>query len=270
MLISTPNRSPTPDAPTRAPAAVLTGVSKTYRIESVEVAALRDIDLEIPSQRFTAIAGPSGSGKTTLLNLIGCIDRPNRGHLVIAGTPVGELSDNALSDFRASHLGFVFQSFNLIPVLTAHENVEYPLRLANMPAARRRERVREVLDSVGLTAHARHRPGQLSGGQQQRVAIARALAAAPRIILADEPTANLDSHTGASIIELLRRMQREHDVSIVICSHDPQVIAAAEETVVIRDGRVDSLKGSADSQQDTRHAVHLVPPPQASIHSGTP
>jgi len=137
-----------------------------------------------------------------------------------------------------------------------------------MPAARRRERVREVLDSVGLTAHARHRPGQLSGGQQQRVAIARALAAAPRIILADEPTANLDSHTGASIIELLRRMQREHDVSIVICSHDPQVIAAAEETVFIRDGRVDSVKSSSEPQQDAKPSVRLIPP-QASSHLGT-
>jgi putative ABC transport system ATP-binding protein len=264
MSLQTPDIAPPPPTVARTPAAVLTGVSKTYRIESVDVPALRDIDLEIPAQRFTAIAGPSGSGKTTLLNLIGCIDRPTSGQLIIAGTPVGELSDNALSDFRASNLGFVFQSFNLIPVLTAHENVEYPLRLANMPAARRRERVREVLDAVGLTAHARHRPGQLSGGQQQRVAIARALAAAPRIILADEPTANLDSHTGASIIELLRRMQREHDVSIVICSHDPQVIAAAEEVIYIRDGRVDSVKRTADSQQDSKPTVRLAPPSQAS------
>ena len=259
MPLATPNSSTSPGLPASAPAAVLTGVSKTYRIESVDVPALRDIHLEIPGQRFAAIAGPSGSGKTTLLNLIGCIDRPTHGQLTVAGTLVGELSDNALSDFRASHLGFVFQSFNLIPVLTAHENVEYPLRLANMPAARRRERVREVLDWVGLTAHARHRPGQLSGGQQQRVAIARALAASPRIILADEPTANLDSHTGAAIIELLRRMQREHDVSIVICSHDPQVIAAAEEVIYIRDGRVDSVKTSADSQQDSKPTVRLAP-----------
>jgi putative ABC transport system ATP-binding protein len=239
MSISSPNSTSSPPA---ALAAVLTGVAKNYRVESVEVEALRGIDLQIRGQRLTAIAGPSGSGKTTLLNLLGCIDRPDRGQLIVAGTQVGELSDNALSDFRASNLGFVFQSFNLIPVLTAYENIEYPLRLTQMSPARRRERVREVLDSVGLAAHARHRPGQLSGGQQQRVAIARALAAAPRIILADEPTANLDSHTGASIIELLRRMQREHNVSIVICSHDPQVIAAADDTVFIRDGRVDALK----------------------------
>ena len=252
-----------------APAAVLTAVSKTYHLEAVEVHALRAVDLEIRSRCFTAIAGPSGSGKTTLLNLLGCIDRPDQGQLIVAGTPVTELSDNALTDFRASHLGFVFQSFNLIPVLTAYENVEYPLRLTNTPAPRRRERVHEVLESVGLTAHARHRPGQLSGGQQQRVAIARALAAAPRIILADEPTANLDSHTGASIIELLRRMQREHDVSIVICSHDPQVIASADETVFIRDGRVDSVSTRTDSA-GTRTDPTNIPADSASRHPDSP
>ncbi len=158
----------------------------------------------------------------------------------MAGTRVGSLSDNALSDFRARSLGFVFQAFNLIPVLTAYENVEYPLRLSDMPAARRRERVLGMLDAVGLSAHARHRPGQLSGGQQQRVAIARALAGAPRMVLADEPTANLDSQTGASIIELMRQMQREYSVSVVVCSHDPKVIAAADDTVTIQDGRIES------------------------------
>jgi putative ABC transport system ATP-binding protein len=226
-------------------AIVLKDVSKSYRVGAVDVPALRGVDLEIRSRCLTAIAGPSGSGKTTLLNLVGCIDRADAGELIVDGTPVGELSDNMLSDFRATHLGFIFQSFNLIPVLTAYENVEYPLRLTNMAAPRRRERVHAMLDAVGLTTHARHRPGQLSGGQQQRVAIARALAAAPRVILADEPTANLDSHTGAAIIELMRHMQREHEVSIVICSHDPQVINAADDKVFIRDGRVESVKRSA-------------------------
>jgi putative ABC transport system ATP-binding protein len=223
-------------------AAVLKHIVKSYRVESVQVEALRGVDLEIRSQCLTAIAGPSGSGKTTLLNLLGCIDRPDRGELLVGDTPVSKLSDDALSDFRASHLGFVFQSFNLIPVLTGYENVEYPLRLTGMPAVHRRKRVQAVLDAVGLSTHAHHRPGQLSGGQQQRVAIARALAGAPRMILADEPTANLDSHTGASIIELMRGMQREHRVSIVICSHDPQVIAAADDTVFIRDGRIESVR----------------------------
>jgi putative ABC transport system ATP-binding protein len=226
-------------------AIVLKGVSKSYRVGAVDVPALRGIDLEIRNRCLTAIAGPSGSGKTTLLNLIGCIDRVDAGELIVDGTPVGELSDNGLSDFRAARLGFVFQSFNLIPVLTAYENVEYPLRLTSMGVSRRRERVHAMLEAVGLAAHAHHRPSQLSGGQQQRVAIARALAAAPRVILADEPTANLDSHTGAAIIELMRRMQREHEVSIVICSHDPQVINAADDEVFIRDGRVDSVKRSA-------------------------
>ncbi len=221
-------------------AAVLKSIAKSYRVDSVDIDALRGIDLEIRANCVTAIAGPSGSGKTTLLNLIGCIDRPDRGELEVAGTPIGSLSDNALSDFRATHLGFVFQTFNLIPVLTAYENVEYPLRLTNLPAARRRERVLAMLDAVGLSSHARHRPGQLSGGQQQRVAIARALAGAPRMVLADEPTANLDSQTGASIIELMRQMQREYAVSVVVCSHDPKVIAAADDTITIQDGRIEA------------------------------
>jgi putative ABC transport system ATP-binding protein len=222
----------------------LKNVSKSYRVGAIDVPALKGIDLEIRGRCLTAIAGPSGSGKTTLLNLIGCIDRADGGELLVDGTRVGELSDNRLSDFRAAHLGFIFQSFNLVPVLTAYENVEYPLRLTNMAAARRRERVHGMLEAVGLTPHAHHRPGQLSGGQQQRVAIARALAAAPRVILADEPTANLDSQNGAAIIQLMRRMQREHEVSIVICSHDPQVIDAADDKVFIRDGRVEAVKRS--------------------------
>ena len=221
-------------------AAVLKSIAKSYRVDSVDIHALRGIDLEIRANCVTAIAGPSGSGKTTLLNLIGCIDRPDRGELEVAGTLIGSLSDNALSDFRATHLGFVFQTFNLIPVLTAYENVEYPLRLTNLPAARRRERVLAMLDAVGLSSHARHRPGQLSGGQHQRVAIALALAGAPRMVLADEPTANLDSQTGASIIELMRQMQREYAVSVVVCSHDPKVIAAADDTITIQDGRIES------------------------------
>jgi putative ABC transport system ATP-binding protein len=249
-------------------AAVLSNITKTYRVGSVGIAALRGIDLEIRGNRFTAIAGPSGSGKTTLLNVIGCIDRPDEGELLVAETAVGQLSDDALSDFRAAHLGFVFQSFNLIPVLTAYENVEYPLRLTRLPAPQRRARVLAMLEAVGLTTHAHHRPGQLSGGQQQRVAIARALAAAPRIVLADEPTANLDSQTGAAIIELLRRVQREHEVSIVICSHDPQVIAAADDTVLIRDGRIESVKRSGGDPKAVRPAADRMAPQVPTPASG--
>jgi putative ABC transport system ATP-binding protein len=229
-------------------AIILKDVVKSYRVESVEFQALRGVDLEIRSRCLTAIAGPSGSGKTTLLNIMGCIDRADRGELTVDGTAVGQLADDSLSDFRAARLGFIFQSFNLIPVLSAYENVEYPLRLTGVPAPKRRERVLAMLESVGLSAHARHRPGQLSGGQQQRVAIARALAAAPRVILADEPTANLDTNTGAAIIELMRHMQREHGVSIVICSHDPQVIGAADDRVFIRDGRVESLQRAREGR----------------------
>ena len=218
----------------------LTDLRKGFSKGKEPISIFNGLNLAIPSGDFVAVMGPSGSGKTTLLNLLGCIDRPDRGELEVVGTPVGSLSDDALSDFRASSLGFVFQAFNLIPVLTAYENVEYPLRLSNMPPARRRERVLAMLDAVGLSAHARHRPGQLSGGQQQRVAIARALAGAPQMVLADEPTANLDSQTGASIIELMRQMQREYAVSVVVCSHDPKVIAAADDTVTIQDGRIES------------------------------
>src|SRR5262245_23057183 len=183
-------------------------IDKTYHLDAVDVPALVGIDLEIRPDCFTVISGPSGSGKTTLLNLIGCIDQPDRGELVVAGEAVQKLSDDALSDFRARHIGFVFQNFNLLPVLTARENVEYPLLLARVPSAERRRRVDELLEAVGLTDRAGNLPGQLSGGQRQRVAIARALASSPRLVLADEPTANLDSHTGAAIIALMRDMQR--------------------------------------------------------------
>lgn len=221
---------------------VLKQVGKTYHLDAVDVPALSDITLEILPNRFTVISGASGSGKTTLLNLIGCIDRPDQGEIFVAGQPVQQMTDDALSDFRARHLGFIFQNFNLLPVLTAYENVEYPLILAKIPAAQRKERVRALLDAVGLADRAGNRPGQLSGGQRQRVAIARALAPAPQLVLADEPTANLDSQTGAAIIALMRKMQREHHVSFVFSSHDPQVLAEADDAVFIRDGRITGVE----------------------------
>ena len=217
---------------------ILKNVSKHYRMGSVDVPALQDIDLEILPDRFTVISGQSGSGKSTLLNLMGCIDRADSGEVLVAGQPVASLSDNALADFRARHLGFIFQNFNLLPVLSAYENVELPLLMLNMPAARRKARVQELLDAVGLADRMNNRPGQLSGGQRQRVAIARALAPSPRLVLADEPTANLDSQTGAGILLLMRQMQREHKVSFVFSSHDPQVMAQADDAVIIRDGRI--------------------------------
>jgi putative ABC transport system ATP-binding protein len=230
---------------------VLKRVSKIYHLDAVDVPALRDIDLEIRPNCFTVISGPSGSGKTTLLNLIGCIDRPDQGEVIVAGQSIERLSDDALSDFRARHLGFIFQNFNLLPVLSAYENVEYPLMLAGVPAAQRRERVLALLDAVGLADRANNRPGQLSGGQRQRVAIARALAPAPQLVLADEPTANLDSQTGAAIIALMRKMQREHHVSFVFSSHDPQVQAEADDAVFIRDGRITHVERRTEPAQAT-------------------
>ena len=221
---------------------VLKGISKSYRLDAINVPALTDIDLVILPDRFTVISGPSGSGKTTLLNLIGCIDRPDQGSIMVGGKPVQTMSDDALSDFRARQLGFIFQNFNLLPVLTAFENVEYPLILADMAPDKRRVRVDTLLDAVGLAEHARKRPGQLSGGQRQRVAIARALARKPQLVLADEPTANLDSKTGAEIIELMRDMQRRQHVSFIFSSHDPKVLEAADDAVHIHDGRITSIE----------------------------
>lgn len=234
-------RGPAPAADNRRAVVhpvILQGIHKHYRLDDVEVPALQDIQLVILPNRFTVISGPSGSGKTTLLNLIGCIDRADSGTLVVAGRQVYTMDDDALSDFRAQRLGFVFQNFNLLPVLTAYENVEYPLVMAAMAPAQRRQRVQELLEAVGLAAHAAKRPGQMSGGQRQRVAIARALARRPGIVLADEPTANLDSRTGAEIIELMRRMQREQQVSFIFSSHDAQVLEAADDIVRIHDGRI--------------------------------
>jgi putative ABC transport system ATP-binding protein len=221
---------------------VLKGVSRTYRLDSVDVPALIDINLVILPNRFTVISGQSGSGKTTLLNLIGCIDRPDQGTIMVGGKPVQTMDDDSLSDFRARQLGFIFQNFNLLPVLTAFENVEYPLVLTGMAPAKRRARVEKLLDAVGLADRANNRPGQLSGGQRQRVAIARALARRPQLVLADEPTANLDSKTGTEIIELMRSMQQRHHVSFIFSSHDPKVLEAADDAVHIHDGRITSIE----------------------------
>jgi putative ABC transport system ATP-binding protein len=221
---------------------VLKGVARTYRLDAVDVPALTDINLVILPNRFTVISGPSGSGKTTLLNLIGCIDRADQGSIMVGGKPVQTMDDDTLSDFRARQLGFVFQNFNLLQVLTAYENIEYPLLLNGVPAAIRRNRVATLLEAVGLADRANNRPGQLSGGQRQRVAIARALALRPQLVLADEPTANLDSKTGSEIIALMREMQKRHKVSFIFSSHDPKVLDAADDAVHIQDGRITSVE----------------------------
>jgi putative ABC transport system ATP-binding protein len=213
-------------------------VARTYQLGAISVPALKDVSLEIPYHRFSMLIGASGSGKTTLLNLIGCIDAPSRGTVEVCGQSIAELDDNATSAFRARNIGFIFQNFSLVPVLTAYENVEYPLLLIGTPAAERRERTLAMLHAVGLAEQAAQRPNELSGGQKQRVAIARALVKGPQVVLADEPTANLDTATGASIIELMRRVQEASRTTFIFATHDPQLISHADEIFVIRDGRI--------------------------------
>jgi putative ABC transport system ATP-binding protein len=221
-----------------APVVRLGGVAKTYRSGAVDVAALKGVSLEIPYHRFSVLIGASGSGKTTLLNLIGGIDSPTGGTVEVCGQTLAELADDAISDFRARNIGFIFQTFSLVPVLSAYENVEYPLLLVGVPPAERRQRTLEMLEAVGLAAQARQRPNELSGGQRQRVAIARALVKGPQIVLADEPTANLDSTTGASIIELMRRVQTRSRTTFIFATHDPQLMSHADEIYAIRDGEL--------------------------------
>jgi putative ABC transport system ATP-binding protein len=232
----------------------LAGVGKDYRMGERTVTALNAIDLSIDEGAYLALAGPSGSGKSTLLNLIGCIDVPSRGKLWINGEDVSGKTPDELSDLRARTIGFIFQTFNLLPVLSAEENVEYPLlHLREVSASERRKRVRHYLEMVGLTPHATHRPNQLSGGQRQRVAIARALAVHPKIILADEPTANLDHKTGRRILKLMRRINVETKVTFVFSTHDPQVIDMAERRVDLEDGEIVRLGVRED--EDWKYAL---------------
>jgi putative ABC transport system ATP-binding protein len=219
-----------------APVVRLDHVARVYHAGSISIPAVRDISLEIHPRVFSMIVGPSGSGKTTLLNMIGCIDIPDSGQIEVRGENVLRLSDNALADFRARNIGYVFQSFNLIPVLSAFENVEYPLLLLNVPPAERRQRTLAMLEAVGLETQAKQRPNELSGGQKQRVAIARALVKEPAVVLADEPTANLDSATGTAIITLMRQMQESFHTSFIFSTHDPRLMAEADQTFSIRDG----------------------------------
>ena len=212
-------------------------VSKTYRLGTLTVTALAGVSLTVEAGEFLAVAGPSGSGKTTLLNLIGCLDTPTSGEIEIDGERVSALSQGQRADLRARKLGFIFQTFNLIPVLTAWENVEYPL-LIHRRGGDVASRVRAALEQVGLGDRARHRPPELSGGQQQRVAVARALVTDPALVLADEPTANLDSRTGHEIIELMRRLNRERGTTFVFSTHDPRIMQAADRVLEISDGRL--------------------------------
>jgi putative ABC transport system ATP-binding protein len=236
-------------AASQEPVAVLSHVEKTYHMDSISVPVIKGVNILVRPACFTVLLGPSGSGKTTLLNMIGCIDKPDKGEIMVAGCKVAELSDDDLSDFRAKNIGFIFQNFNLLPVLSAYENIEYPLLLAGVSEKTRGERVPKLLDAVGLGDKAKNYPGQLSGGQRQRVAIARALALKPKLVIADEPTANLDSHTGAAILNLMRRMVDRYEISFIFSSHDPDVIKAADDTIFLKDGVINGIrrKGSEDA-----------------------
>ena len=216
----------------------LQDVTRVYRIGEVETPALRGVNLDIREGEFTAIVGPSGSGKTTMLQLMGCLDRPTSGRVVINGQDASRLSANRRADLRKGTIGFVFQFFALIPGLTAYENVELPLLLSGAKKAERRERANELLKAVDLTDRARHRPDQMSGGEQQRVAIARALATHPLLVLADEPTANLDTENGHQIMEIMQRLNEETGTTFVFATHDPRVFPFARRLVEVRDGKV--------------------------------
>jgi len=217
-------------------------VTKNYRLGNQVVRALHHVTLSIEEGVFMAIAGPSGSGKSTLLNLIGCIDTPTTGRILIDGQDTSGHTPDELAHLRARSIGFVFQTFNLFPVLSAAENIEYPLlQFKELDRKERQARVRKFLEVVHLNEHAKHRPAELSGGQRQRVAIARALATHPRIILADEPTANLDSRTGAAILRLMKEINRDFGTTFVFSTHDKKIIATADRLVRIEDGRVRRL-----------------------------
>jgi putative ABC transport system ATP-binding protein len=216
----------------------LLDVTRVYRVGEVETPALRGVTLDIDDGEFTAVVGPSGSGKTTMLQLIGCLDKPTNGTVHINERDVTRLNTNKRADLRKETIGFVFQFFALIPGLSAYENVELPLLLTGVKKAERRERVAELLEAVGLSDRARHRPDQMSGGEQQRVAIARALATHPVLVLADEPTANLDTENGHQVMEIMQRLNEETGTTFVFATHDPRVIPFARRVVTLRDGLV--------------------------------
>lgn len=213
-------------------------VTRVYKIGNVETNALRGVNLSIQSGEFTALIGPSGSGKTTLLQLIGCLDQPTGGKVFVNGKDVTNLNHNERADIRAGSIGFVFQFFALIPTLTAYENIEMPLLLAGKSASERSDRVKQLLEWIDLPDRANNRPDQLSGGQQQRVAVARALATNPALILADEPTANLDTPNGKQVMDVMTRLNRETGVTFIFATHDPRVIQYAHRVVTLQDGLI--------------------------------
>ena len=227
-------------------------ITRVFRVDNNEVHALRGASVEILRQEYIGLMGRSGSGKTTLMNIIGGLDRPTSGEIHVFGDEISGLSDVKLTNMRRHRIGFVFQSFALMPTMSALENVELPLRLVNMPRRERRQRVMEVLDLVGLTRWAKHRPQELSGGQQQRVAIARALATRPGLILADEPTGELDSVTGRAIMELFRDIVRHEGVTVMMTSHDPVMLEYVDYVYQMADGRILNEREPVRAEQEQR------------------
>jgi len=230
----------------------LAGVRKVYFLGATEVPALRGVTFAIEKGDFISIAGPSGSGKTTILNLIGCVDTPTEGTVRIDGVETGGLKERQITSIRHRMIGFIFQTFNLIPVLDVYENIEFPLLLGGGGRARgeRREWIETLIQQTGLGQWRKHRPGELSGGQRQRVAVARALATRPRIVLADEPTANLDSETGQSIIQLMKKINREMETTFIFSTHDPSIVRVADHVINLHDGVV-----AADRRREESHAA---------------
>ncbi len=213
-------------------------LEKTYSDNGVPVHALRGVSIEVEEGEFTVIAGPSGSGKTTLLNMIGALDTPTRGKVFLDGEDISELNRNELGELRLKKIGFVFQAYNLIPVLSALENIEFTMMLAGVPEKERHERAFAAMEKLHIAELAKKRPNEMSGGQQQRVAVARAVVNNPTIILADEPTANLDSETGADLLDMMETMNREHNITFIFSSHDPQVIDRARRLLILKDGKI--------------------------------
>jgi putative ABC transport system ATP-binding protein len=212
-------------------------LSKVYSLGEIKVEALKSVSFEIEPASFISFIGPSGSGKTTLLNLIGCLDKPTSGKLEVAGTNTGELTRKDAAVFRGNNLGFIFQDFNLIPVLTVYENVEYPLLIVqNVPSEKRKARIISLLETVGMIDQKDKYPDQISGGQKQRVAVARALVTNPKLVLADEPTANLDSKTAFMVIDIMRQMKEEFGVTFIFSTHDPKIVKEVEKVYTLQDG----------------------------------
>lgn len=222
------------------------GLCKTYQAGDIEVKAIKDVSFNIDVGSFVSFVGPSGSGKSTLLNMIGCLDSPSCGELRVAGTDVSTLSQKQAAIFRGDNIGFVFQDFNLIPVLSVYENVEYPLIMVqNWSAEKRRKQINEFLDAVGMKEQAHKLPSQLSGGQKQRVAVARALVTNAKLVLADEPTANLDSVTAHRVIDLMKSLREKFETTFIFSTHDPKIMAEAEVTYTLVDGSIESKEEMA-------------------------